>query len=169
MFGTIANKPKTLKKLMDTIYSSIIVNKENPSYVEHIKDDNNNDEEKVSSIISKAEEITKQVCTYYESKYNSRTRKIDKILTSKKFGIPIMIAFLALIFWITITGANYPSSLLSGFFSFLQDKLLVLFANMHVPELITNILIYRNVSNCNMGCCCNAPTYGNILPYVHFA
>ena len=49
-------------------------------------------------------------------------RKIDKILTSKTFGIPIMLLFLGIIFWITIIGANYPSQLLSTFFNFLENS-----------------------------------------------
>lgn len=56
----------------------------------------------VSSIVSKAEETREKTCTFADEKYNLRTRKIDKILTSKKFGIPIMLIFLSLIFWITI-------------------------------------------------------------------
>jgi len=40
--------------------------------------------------------------------------KIDKIVTSKTFGFPIMFLLLGLILWITIVGANYPSSLLSN-------------------------------------------------------
>ena len=155
---------------MSTIYSTI---QNNSSSTDNIKIENENtnqsDEEKVSNNISKAEEIAKEVCTYSDSRYNLRTRKIDKILTSKKFGIPIMIAFLALIFWITIAGANYPSALLSDFFAFIQEKLLVLFINLHVPEFLTNILIYRHVSNCIMGCLRNASTYGNILSFVYLA
>lgn len=164
--GTVANKPKTLKKLMQTIYIAVENKKEidSPSSYDNISEW---DEETVSSIVSKAESVAKEVCTYSDSKYNLKMRKIDKILTSKKFGIPIMIAFLALIFWITITGANYPSSLLSNFFSFIQDKLLILFANMHVPEFLANILIYRNVPNCNMGYCCYASSYGDILPIIY--
>lgn len=170
MYGTIANKPKTLKKLMQVIYNSIEAKLVNPVFAQDKTDTSNiqSDEEKVSEIVSKAEKIAKEVCTYTESKYDLRTIKIDKILTSKKFGIPIMILFLAIIFWITITGANYPSSLLSNFFGFIQDKLLMLFANMHVPEFLTNILIYRNVSNCNLGCSCYASTYGYILPTFYF-
>ena len=170
--GTIANKSKTLKKLMYTIYSTILENKESSNFITPEKkynDKNQTDEEKVSSIISKSEQIVKEVCTYSDSKYNLRTRKIDKILTSKKFGIPIMIVFLALIFWITIAGANYPSSLLSCFFEFIQEKLLILFANLHVPEFLTNVLIYRNVSNCNLGCSSYATTYGNFLSFVYSA
>jgi ferrous iron transport protein B len=39
--------------------------------------------------------------------------RIDKIVTSKIFGFPIMFLLLGLILWITIIGANYPSSLLA--------------------------------------------------------
>lgn len=38
--------------------------------------------------------------------------KIDRIVTSKTWGFPIMIGILAVILWVTITGANYPSGLL---------------------------------------------------------
>lgn len=39
--------------------------------------------------------------------------QIDKIVTSKIYGFPIMFLLLGLILWITIVGANYPSSLLA--------------------------------------------------------
>lgn len=39
--------------------------------------------------------------------------KIDRIVTSKTFGFPIMFLLLGLILWLTIIGANYPSSLLA--------------------------------------------------------
>jgi ferrous iron transport protein B len=40
-------------------------------------------------------------------------RKLDRILTSKVFGLPIMMLLLALVFWITVEGANVPSSAIS--------------------------------------------------------
>lgn len=40
--------------------------------------------------------------------------KIDSIVTSKTWGFPIMFLILALILWITIVGANYPSAMLSN-------------------------------------------------------
>jgi ferrous iron transport protein B len=42
-------------------------------------------------------------------------RMLDRIVTSKTFGMPIMIGLLALVLWITITGANIPSALLAQF------------------------------------------------------
>ncbi len=47
------------------------------------------------------ETISKDVCKLKKKIILGRDRKIDKILTSKlTFGIPIMILFLGLIFWI---------------------------------------------------------------------
>ena len=40
--------------------------------------------------------------------------KIDKIVTSRIWGFPIMLLLLGLVLWLTIIGANYPSSMLSG-------------------------------------------------------
>jgi len=40
-------------------------------------------------------------------------RTLDHILTSRRWGFPVMLALLAIVFWITISGANVPSSLLS--------------------------------------------------------
>ncbi len=40
-------------------------------------------------------------------------RTIDRVVTSRLFGFPIMIMLFALVFWITIIGANYPSQILA--------------------------------------------------------
>ena len=103
----------------------------------------------VSSIMKKSEELTKSACTFKNKDYNSKNKKIDKILTSKKYGIPIMLLFLGLIFWITIVGANYPSQMLSNFFNYIQDNLLYIFEFLHIPTFITNLLIngmYKTVA-----------------------
>jgi len=40
-------------------------------------------------------------------------RMIDRAVTSRIFGFPLMILLLMIVFWITIVGANYPSQVLS--------------------------------------------------------
>lgn len=40
--------------------------------------------------------------------------KIDKIVTSRLLGFPLMFLMLAVIFWLTVAGANYPSGLLAS-------------------------------------------------------
>ncbi len=103
----------------------------------------------ISSIVFEAETICEDVIEYENRSYYQRDRKIDKILTSKKWGIPIMLAFLGLIFWLTITGANYPSQLLSEFFGWLQEKIVYAFDYMGSPEWLKGILIdgmYRTLT-----------------------
>jgi len=114
--------------------------------VEEILKKNNINKENVrdtiiSSIIFEAECISKEVIKYENEKYQARDRKIDKILTSKMFGIPIMIAFLAVILWITIIGANYPSELLFSFFGWLGQKIVLLFEYLKVPLWLKGLLI----------------------------
>ena len=95
----------------------------------------------VGSIVKKAEEVAKETIEYMNEKYNSRDRKIDKILTSKTFGIPIMIIFLGIILWITIVGANYPSSWLSSLFEWLQAKIVYGLEYIHTPLWLKGILV----------------------------
>lgn len=109
---------------------------------EHNINQNNFKDRVVTNIMKKAEDISKEVCTFENEDYGSRDRKIDKILTSKKFGIPIMILFLGIIFWITIIGANYPSDLLFNIFNWFQDKLIIFAEYIHCPGWISNMLIY---------------------------
>ena len=102
-----------------------------------------------SSIMKKAEEVCKRVCKFEDKSYSNRDKKIDKILTSKTFGIPIMILFLGIIFWITIVGANYPSQLLFSFFGYIQENLID-FANfINCPTWLSDMLIlgvYRTLT-----------------------
>lgn len=95
----------------------------------------------VSSIMDKAEKICKKVCTFENGNYSSRERKIDKILTSKYLGFPIMILFLGLIFWLTIVGANYPSQILFSLFEWIQEKLFLFVNWIGIPDWISNMLI----------------------------
>ena len=103
----------------------------------------------ISSIVFMAENVYKDAVTLQNEEYNSRDRKIDKILTSKTWGIPIMLLFLGIIFWLTIVGANYPSELLSQFFEWLQEKILYVFDFLLAPEWLKGILIdgvYRTLT-----------------------
>ena len=95
----------------------------------------------VSTIVKDAEEIGKKVCQFENKDYAKRDRKIDKILTSKKYGIPIMILFLLLIFWITIVGANYPSQFLFSLFGNIQEKLIEFATYIHCPGWLSNMLV----------------------------
>jgi ferrous iron transport protein B len=67
------------------------------------------------SIYADAADIVKDTVQVDDSKKRFRLdSKIDKIVTSKVFGFPIMFLILAIVLWLTIIGANYPSSLLAN-------------------------------------------------------
>lgn len=113
------------------------------SYIEKFSESNSFcfRDEIVSQIVQNAETVANEVCKFTKSSHSFKDRKIDKILTSKKFGIPIMLLFLALIFWITIVGANYPSQMLFNFFSVIQEKLLLKASTFGIPKWISDMLI----------------------------
>lgn len=103
----------------------------------------------VSSIVKTAEAISQKVVSQENQDHNELDRKIDKVLTSKSFGIPIMIALLGLIFWITIEGANLPSNILAKGLFWIEDKLSMFFNTLGSPQWIHDILvlgIYRTLA-----------------------
>ena len=149
------------KSLIESINMHIGFNiYDNPELTDSIKlakenliqnniDEKNLKDEIVSSLVLKSESISKMVLSVSNSKYNDKDRKIDNIITSKKYGIPLMILLLGIIFWITITGANYPSELLSKFLFSIQDKLTELFLYIGAPSWLEGILIqgmYRTLA-----------------------
>lgn len=94
----------------------------------------------VANIYQQAEAITQQVVQQNHLKHNLDTI-IDNIVTSKIFGYPLMLLLLSGIFWITITGANYPSELLFTMFSGLEDWLTTLFQGLNAPAWLHGILV----------------------------
>lgn len=150
--GTIANEKKTLMKLQEIIYlvcsnqisctpKTITYSSDTKEYKRKnmIKEYNNS---AVSEIFSQCSIVSKSVTSYISTTPPQKSRKIDKILTSKKFGIPIMLLFFALILWITIIGANYPSQWLSALFGAIQEKLIIGLEAIHTPSFIINPLIF---------------------------
>ncbi len=77
----------------------------------------------VTGIIKFTEEIREKTVFFENQQYNQLDRKIDNILTSRFFGIPIMITLLGLVFWITIQGANYPSQALAMGLFWIEERL----------------------------------------------
>ena len=95
----------------------------------------------VSALVNSAEELCQGVVTCHDRQYAALDRKLDKALTSKLSGYPVMLALLALVFWLTITGANYPSQLLSGGLFWIQDRLTDFFIYIQAPDWLHGILV----------------------------
>lgn len=101
----------------------------------------------VEYIVKKASDITSDVTS--DNSEKNKNNRLDKILTSKVTGIPIMLIMLMIIFWLTITASNYPSQFLFDLFSKLEDGLLNFCYNIKMPDVFINLLvggIYRTLS-----------------------
>lgn len=95
----------------------------------------------VKGLVTAAESICADTVFFEHGTYNARDRRIDRILTGRWTGIPIMLLLLAVIFWITITGANYPSQLLSDGLFWVGDSLSEFFLWLGSPEWLRSMLI----------------------------
>ena len=88
---------------------------------------------------NKSKEICEKCIRFVNN--TKRYPQIDRYLTSRATGIPIMLALFAILFWITVIGANYPSEWLSACFGFIKQQLYELFSMVSAPENLTGILI----------------------------
>lgn len=127
----------------------LIASEERKKLLQKTNDTNFLRDKITSEIVHKAETIYK-ICVKLESeKYNKKDRLIDKILTSKITGIPVMLFALTVIFWLTISGANYPSEIIASGLFWIQDKLAEFFGNIGIPSWINNLFvmgIYRTLA-----------------------
>ena len=105
------------------------------------------DKSKIRSYLTKtnydyAKSISDEVVTIAEKNKLDRDEKIDKIVSSKVFGIPLMLLLLCSILWITIEGANIPSQLLSNFLFSFEPKIYDLLNTIHFPLWLNEMLTY---------------------------
>ncbi len=102
-----------------------------------------------TSVVYTAECISDECVSACEAAYDERDKKIDRFVTGKWAAYPIMLLMLAAIFWLTVTGANYPSQLLSNAFAIGGEKLNYLFEILKAPEWLRGALldgVYRVLS-----------------------
>lgn len=74
-------------------------------------------------------------------RYGDFDRRLDKLLTGRWLGYPLMLLLLALVFYISLVGANYPSQWLSGLLFGLEAPLNRLFAALSAPEWLRGLVV----------------------------
>lgn len=92
--------------------------------------------------IHAAEEICRDVVSCQGADAGARERRWDRLLTGRYTSIPIMFLFLLGIFWLTMTGANYPSELLSGVLFSVEGELADFCRGLGVPEILYRPLVF---------------------------
>ena len=139
--GTAAGKGEGLEALMEAAAQE----------ADHLKKPLNQTREEapVEETIRRAEKIAGACVQLYHPEPDGQDRRLDRILTGKATGIPLMLLLLLGIFWLTIEGANVPSELLSNGLFWVQDRLTDLFRAANAPAWLHGVLIlgvYRTVA-----------------------
>lgn len=104
------------------------------------------EDEVVASILRSAEALSSACVKNSESGYCARDRRLDKIFTGRLTGFPVMLGLLALTLWITISGANRPSAMLSHFLFSLEAPIYSFLSSIGLPEVLNQMLtagVYR--------------------------
>lgn len=99
------------------------------------------DHEQASPIEIDPDVVYCSCVAYNSSSPHDFDRRLDRIVTSKTLGFPIMFLLLILIFWITMVGANYPSSALSSFFGFAEGPLRHFMQSADLPSPLISMLM----------------------------
>lgn len=96
----------------------------------------------IESIFAEANSISNRVIVTKDSTQRNWEVSLDRIVTSRIWGFPIMLTLLAVVFWITIVGSNIPSSFLSGLLiNQIHPLLKSIFNNIGFPNFITGLFI----------------------------
>ena len=96
----------------------------------------------METVNEKSFSVCEKVVRYNKENYDKKERIIDKWLTNKITGIPIMLLLLFLILWVTISLANIPSDFLYEKFFEFEDILYNFLVDIHLPIWITDMLVH---------------------------
>lgn len=74
--------------------------------------------------------------------YGKKEEKLDRWFTGKKTGFLILFLLLTAVFWITVSGANMPSAVLSDILFQAEDILIEITLHLKIPEIVYAPVIY---------------------------
>ena len=95
----------------------------------------------VSAILREASAIAEK-CVRQTGSGDRRTVKIDRFVTGRFFAYPVMLLLVALVLFLTISGANAPSAALAALFGKLETLLVRGFDAIRAPAWLTGALVY---------------------------
>jgi ferrous iron transport protein B len=106
-------------------------------------------EEVVTSLYGEVERVARRAVNDHGSQPLELDQKIDRFVTSPVFGLPLMLLILAVVFWLTIIGANVPSAMLAQALFAVEDWAAALFTAWGSPDWLTGFLwhgVYRGLA-----------------------
>jgi ferrous iron transport protein B len=103
----------------------------------------------VQAVYTDARRITDHVVKQSSPAGRTWDAALDRVLTSRIFGLPIMFLGLAVVFWLTIVGANVPSQMIANGLFAIEAWISGVFASLGSPEWLTGFLwhgVYRGMA-----------------------
>jgi len=88
-----------------------------------------------------AHEVTHRVARRLREVETTLTERVDRIITHRIWSWPIMLAILVGVLWITIQGANVPSSWLGSAFGWLADVTRDMLVSINAPWWVVGSLV----------------------------
>ncbi len=103
----------------------------------------------VVGLYQEAERLARRVVTTTDAPQRDWAAAFDRLATSPWVGLPLILGLLAVVFWLTVTGANVPSALLARALFWLEDQGSALFAAWGAPVWLTGLVwhgVYRTLA-----------------------
>ncbi|NLC58563.1 MAG: ferrous iron transporter B, partial [Armatimonadetes bacterium] len=103
----------------------------------------------VEAIYAEAEAIASRVVHRADERRFDLDLRVDRVVTSRVWGLPLMGLLLAGVFWVTIKGANVPSALLASALLGVEDAAAGLFDRLGAPAWLTGFVwhgVYRGLA-----------------------
>ena len=95
----------------------------------------------VSTAVSTTSHRLCHTVVRYAPRSHDRDRRVDRVVTSRRFGYPLMVLLLAGVLWLTVVGANTPSQWLATGLFWVQDRLTDLFRALNAPAWLHGALV----------------------------
>ena len=86
-------------------------------------------------------ELAARRVRYSNQNYRKREERLDRFLTGRITGGLTMLLLLTAVFWLTMTGANYPSALLYDWLFSFEEILSRAAETLHAPWWLSSVLI----------------------------
>ncbi len=128
--GVTARKKKTLSALLDALDTVAAAPQPLPDAAPPADP---------ADDVRRAEAICHACVTYGTAEYAARDRRLDRLLTSRATGYPVMLLGLAGVLWLTIAGANAPSEWLARGLAGAQFSALL--TALHAPLWLHRLLV----------------------------
>ena len=95
----------------------------------------------VAALVRRAEQLCAACVFAAPSPRRELDRRLDRLFLSPKTGVPVMLLLLFCILWLTISGANVPSAILSEALSSLEGPMTALLLSLHAPQWLCEMLV----------------------------